>query len=220
MKAVQYGNGMSANNIACMSQNISKAIDFWKLSAYLGTVRGIENCANMYLDMGQLRLAQEWYHYALHKGSMDFTLLRDKYVRDSELEKSFDPEKFRVSLEAELKSNASSSLVGKVLIQIEENLKDVQGLSAEELREKFMQVDEVLEEGKVGWIIRHRMFLKEVRGTKKQHLKKIAITIPPSHLPTAAGVDLIGLKEIFFKGIITISSTLLVNETGQILIMN
>jgi len=199
---------MAANNIACMFEMElpTKGIDFFKVSAYLGSVRGMENGANLLWNLGRLAEAQNWYHYAIEKGSIDFQAFREKYVLDAAIEKAFDSKKFCMQLERDLRGNKSH--VAGLLQKIEENQKGLLDITTEEGQRKYINAtggksrfvggDLGFGEEKIGVIMRHRTYMNTMRSMR--NLSRIHLNSAiPDHLPRSAGVNLIGLKEIFFK---------------------
>jgi len=203
-KSLSMGCGLSANNIAILlfapfPEAIGRAFDYWKLSAHLGVVRAMENLANQYLySLENKILAQDWFLYAIHKGSSDLKSRRSLFVSQPSLAKKFDPEKFAEKLEQEVRKSS----VGYKLEEIETFLKKALDPAKfnEELDRKLRSPEPHSGSGRIDIIIRHRESLNTVltKLAKDKHMKMV--TTPPNLLPTSAAVDLVGLKEIFFKG--------------------
>jgi len=202
---VEFGSGLSANNTACIYEDagpdqFSKAIEFWKLSAYLKIQRAAENLVNMFRKIGNLKSAQEWYHYAISMGSIDVILYRDAVVHDPEIKKSFNPEEFWLKLHEDVET---SSILSPILLEINKNRNpNKDDPFYEQMRQEFEAFNEGRKEiGDRNEAIRaHRESQEHARKSSRNRCQDFSTTAAPNFMVTSSGVDLIQMQEIFFKG--------------------
>jgi len=197
---MEFGSGMSANNAAIIyddngKEHFGKAVEFWKLAAYLKPVRGAENLASAYTRTGNSKLAQEWYHYAVSMGSIDKILLTN-LASNPEIAKSFDPDTFKEKLQEEVET---SPLLSPIVREINENRKKEPSSNYDDENNS----DEAMEVqvcDKVKAILAHRQFQEVTRQFSKHHSKESLESAPPKFIVASSGIELTHMEEIFFSG--------------------
>jgi len=192
---MEFGSGLSANNAACIYSDIgdiSTAVTFWKLSAFLKIQRAAENLANKFKKIGDLKCAQDWYHYAFSMGSIDISLQKDSLDIDPEVEKSFDAEKFKLQLQEDVEQN---TILAPILRKINRNRNP---LAEQALRKLEGSNESGIDFFDKAEAIRfHRNYQKRV---SQQRRKDGFRTAAANFVVSSSGVDLIHMEEIFFRG--------------------
>lgn len=187
------GNGASANNIGCMYEegelgviDIQKAIIYWKFAVFDGLVRATQNLYRVYLKMYGVHQALDWYRLGVENGA--FRNAKIDEVNAVSLDK-FDSKIFIEKLKNELKCGPFRDIV----LRYEETTKNMSQICKidYEMQTKMPKTN-------AAFIVEHRTWFQKMRGIKSA-LGLFATYAHPAKLTSKQSVDIIGLKQIFFK---------------------
>jgi TPR repeat protein len=123
-KAVEQGSAPSANNLAKIYSvggpglriDAKKALEYWTLAAYWGSVRAMDNMALIYLVNRLVNPARDWYNYGVAMGSSLLPRHRAEFeiLIGPNWDPTIDKERFRAELLVNLQRTSLNQIATEV----------------------------------------------------------------------------------------------------------